>query len=179
MARAEGLGYYVEMVRGNWAAAEAELRNGFEALAAIGDKNYLSTVAGWLAHCLYAQDRLDEAEGFANTCREAAAASWMASQVLWRGATAMLLARRGQIEEGERLAREAVALALKTDRWDSQTDSLMDLAEVMRLAGRWDEAVAAVQDALERYEAKEVLSALRRTRRILEQARAGAARSRA
>jgi predicted ATPase/class 3 adenylate cyclase len=179
MARAEGLGYYVEMLRGNWTAAEPELRSGYDALEAIGDKNYLSTVAGWLAHCLYAQDRLEEAEDFAQTCRETAAASWIVSQVLWRGASAMLHARRGQIEEGERLAREAVALALETDRVDSQTDSLMDLAEVMRIAGRWDEMATAVRDALERYEAKEVLSALPRTRRVLDQARAAAAGSRA
>jgi predicted ATPase/class 3 adenylate cyclase len=179
MARAEGLGYYVEMLRGNWTAAETELRSGYDALEAIGDKNYLSTVAGWLAHCLYAQDRLDEAEDFAQTCRESAAASWIASQVLWRGASAMLLARRGQIEEGEEVARDAVALALQTDRFDSQTDSLMDLAEVMRVAGRWDEAATAVQDALERYEAKEAQAALPRARRVLNQARAAAAHSRA
>jgi tetratricopeptide (TPR) repeat protein len=167
------------MLRGNWTAAETELRSGYDALEAIGDKNYLSTVAGWLAHCLYAQDRLDEAEDFAQTCRESAAASWIASQVLWRGASAMLLARRGQIEEGEEVARDAVALALQTDRFDSQTDSLMDLAEVMRVAGRWDEAATAVQDALERYEAKEAQAALPRARRVLNQARAAAAHSRA
>jgi tetratricopeptide (TPR) repeat protein len=178
MARAEGLGYFVEMLRGNWAAAEPELRGGYEALEAMGDKNYLSTVAGWLAHCLYAQDRLDEAEDFAQICREAAAGSWVASQVLWRGTSAMLLARRGHADEGEALAREAVGLALQTDRFDIQGDSLLDLAEVLRLAGRCDEAAASVRDALGRYEAKEVLSALPRTRRLLNELLAAGAGSR-
>jgi class 3 adenylate cyclase/tetratricopeptide (TPR) repeat protein len=177
MARAEGLGYFVEMLRGNWAAAEPELRGGYEALDAIGDKNYLSTIAGWLAHCLYAQDQLDQAEEFAQICREAAAGSWVASQVLWRGASAMLLAQGGDVEEGEVLAKEAVGLALQTDRVDIQGDSLMDLAEVLRLAGRFDEAAAAVRDALGRYEEKEVLSVLPRTRRFLNELLAAAAGS--
>ena len=52
MSHGEGLGYFVEMVSGDWLAAEQELRRGFDELAAMGDKNYLAITAGWLAHCL-------------------------------------------------------------------------------------------------------------------------------
>ena len=148
MGLAEGVGYFVELQRGNWEAAEHELRTAYDALEELGDRNYLSTVAGWLAHALYALDRPEEAGSFAQTCKEAAASSGVCSQVLWRGAQAMVLAREGDPEGGEALAREAVELALQTDRFDIQTDALMDLAEVLRLAGRAGEAAAVVEDAL-------------------------------
>jgi tetratricopeptide (TPR) repeat protein len=123
MSRGEGLGYFVEMVRGDWRAGEQELRQGFDALESMGDKNYLAITAGWLAHCLYAQGRYAEADDFAAVCENSAAKSWIAAQVLWRGARAMLLARRGNVDGGEALAREAVDLALRTDRVDTQTDA--------------------------------------------------------
>ena len=73
MASAEGLGYFVEMVRGDWSAAEVELRRGYDELSAMGDKNYLATVAGWLAHCTYRLGQYDQATAFAEACEGAAA----------------------------------------------------------------------------------------------------------
>ena len=167
MSHGEGLGYFVEMVRGDWRAGEKELRQGFEALESMGDKNYLAITAGWLAHCLYVQGRYEEADDFASVCENSAAKSWIAAQVLWRGARAMLHARGGDVETGEALAREAVDLALRTDRVDTQTDALMDLAEVLRIGGRGAEAVPIVADALHRYELKEVHPAAARARALL------------
>ncbi|HET7236922.1 MAG TPA: adenylate/guanylate cyclase domain-containing protein [Actinomycetota bacterium] len=169
MSRGEGLGYFVEMVRGDWEAGERELRQGYEELASMGDKNYLAMTAGWLAHCVYQQGRWDEADEFVAVCEGSSAKSWVAAQVLWKGARAMLLARRGDVETGEALAREAVGIALRTDRVDTQTDALMDLAEVLRVGGRGAEAVPLVTDALRRYERKEVLPAAARARSILEE----------
>jgi hypothetical protein len=81
----------------------------------------------------------------------------------------MLLARRGNVDGGEALAREAVDLALRTDRVDTQTDALMDLAEVLRVGGRSAEAVPIVANALRRYERKEVRPAAARARALLEE----------
>jgi len=178
MSRGEGLGYFVEMVRGDWRAAEHELRQGFEVLESMGDKNYLAITAGWLAHCLYRQDRLEEADRYASVCERSATTSWIAAQVLWRGVRAMLLARGGDVDGGEALAREAVDLALGTDRIDTQTDALMDLAEVLRLGGRSAEAIPVVEDALQRYERKEVRPAAARARLLLDELAAEAALSR-
>jgi tetratricopeptide (TPR) repeat protein len=175
MSRGEGLGYFVEIVRGDWSAGEQELRRGYDELTTMGDKNYLAITAGWLAHALYAQGRYDEADDFAATCERSAAKSWIAAQVLWKGARAMLLARRGDVESGEALGREAVDLALGTDRVDTQTDALMDLAEVLRIDGRADEAIPVVADALRRYEQKEVLPAAARARALLEELSHGVA----
>jgi class 3 adenylate cyclase/tetratricopeptide (TPR) repeat protein len=177
MTYGEGLGYFVEMVQGDWESGERELRRGFDELASMGDKNYLAITAGWLAHCLYALGRYDEAEEFAGVCEKAAARSWVAAQVLWRGARATLLARSGNVESSEALAREAVKLALRTDRVDTQTDALMDLAEVLRVSGREDEAAPIVADALRRYELKEVHPAAARARALLAELRLAAARA--
>jgi hypothetical protein len=171
MSHGEGLGYFVDMVRGDWEGAERELRHGRDLLEAMGDKNYLAVTAGWLAHALIALDRDAEAEPFVEECRQAAARSWVAPQVLWRGAEAILRARRGDVSAGEVVAREAVELALQTDRVDTQTDALMDLAEVLRLAGRMGEAAAVVEDVLRRYEQKEVLPAAERGRLLLAELR--------
>ena len=62
MSRGEGLGYFVEMVRGDWQTAEQELRRAYDELSSMGDKSYLALTAGWLAHCLYALGRYEEAD---------------------------------------------------------------------------------------------------------------------
>jgi hypothetical protein len=73
MSLGEGLGYFVEMVRGDWEAGEHELRKEFNELASMGDKNYLAITSGWLAHCLYELGRLEEADEHASICERAAA----------------------------------------------------------------------------------------------------------
>jgi ATP/maltotriose-dependent transcriptional regulator MalT len=121
--------------------------------------------------------RYEEADELATTSEQATARSWIAAQVTWRGVRALLLAQRGEIEAGERLAREAVELALRTDRVDTQTAALMDLVEVLLVAGRREEAIPIVIDALERYERKEVLPAAARARALLDELTAGTAAS--
>ena len=175
MSRGEGLGYFIEMVRGDWQAAEHELRRAYEELSSMGDKSYLSLTAGWLAHCLYALGRYEEADELATISEQAAARSWIAAQVSWRGARALLLAQRGEVEAGEALAREAVELALRTDRVDTQTDGAHGPRRGAAGGRRREEAVPVVEDALERYERKEVLPAAARARALLDELTAGTA----
>ena len=77
--------------------------------------------------------------------------------MLWRQVRAKVLARRGEHAEAERLAREAVAIGEKTDMLNAQGDAYADLAEVLLLGGQADEAAAALEQALDRYERKENL----------------------
>lgn len=72
--------------------------------------------------------------------------------MLWRQAHAKLLARRGEVEARERLAREAVALAEETDMLNPHAGALGDLAEVLTLAGR--DPRAELEQALSLYERK-------------------------
>ncbi len=74
--------------------------------------------------------------------------------MLWRQVRGKVLARRGEHGEAERLAREAVALGEPTDYLDAKGDTFADLAEVLLLGGKGDQAVAALQQALEIYERK-------------------------
>ena len=76
-----------------------------------------------------------------------------------------VLSRRCAFEAAEAAARQAVAIAEPTDLLNTQADAWLDLAEVLALAGRADEARAAAGEAAERYERKGNLPSLERARR--------------
>jgi len=86
------------------------------------------------------------------------------TQMLWRQVRAKVLARRGERVEAERLAREAVAVCEATDMLNAQGDVYGDLAEVLSVAGKPDEAAAALEQALGCYERKGNLVSTQRTR---------------
>jgi hypothetical protein len=62
------------------------------------------------------------------------------------------------------LAREAVAIIERTDGLNFQGDALCDLAEVLTVGGRSDEAAAALTESLDRYERKRNLAMARQVR---------------
>ena len=74
--------------------------------------------------------------------------------MLWRQVRAQILARRGEHAEAERLAREAVAIGERTDSIDLLGDAERDLGEVLVLAGRPEDAAAALEQAAALYERK-------------------------
>jgi hypothetical protein len=152
------------MLAGDPAAAAATLRQSYETLTEMGERSFRSTIAGLLAHALCALGEQAEAEHFSRACEEAAAEEDVFSQVLWRSARAKVLAQRGEAEAAEGAAREAIAIAERTDLVNTQADALLDLAEVLTLAGRADEASAAARDAAERFERKGNLVSLARAR---------------
>ncbi len=147
-------GHYVEMLAGDPAAATRILRESYAELEQMGERAYLSTAAALLAHTLYAEGEHDEAERFSRVSEEAAASEDVFSQVLWRSARAKIHARRGELAEAEALAREAVALADRTDMLNTQGDTLANLGEVLSLANRPDEAVSVLEQAASCFEKK-------------------------
>jgi tetratricopeptide (TPR) repeat protein len=98
--------------------------------------------------------RYEEAEPLARRGRELGDEQDKVTQMIWRQVQALVCSHRGQHEEAERLAREAVAIAERTDGLSMQAEALCDLAEVLEAAGRPQEAVTALEQALERYERK-------------------------
>ena len=72
----------------------------------------------------------------------------------WRGTRSKLLARRGEFDPAVALAEEAVAMAADTDYLNLQGDICTDLAEVLTLGGRIDDAASRWREALEIYERK-------------------------
>jgi class 3 adenylate cyclase/tetratricopeptide (TPR) repeat protein len=160
---------YVEMLAGDPIAAEAELRKDYLALEQMGERNYTATTAGMLAEALFEQGRLDEAEEFTATSEDVAAPDDIASQLYWRSVRGKILARRGRLEEGEDLVREAVAIIDRSDVPVAQGNARMDLAEVLMLAGKREAAAQALGDALDLFERKGNVVSARKAKAALEQ----------
>lgn len=143
-------GAMVERLADDVPAMEAKLRGALTTLEQLGDTISASKACSFLADALYLQNRLDDAEALTFTAEQTAAAD-IDPQVRWRRVRAKVRARHGAYEEAEALAREAVALALPTQLVNSTADALVDLAEVLRLRGRWSEAPPHVEAARSLY----------------------------
>jgi predicted ATPase/class 3 adenylate cyclase len=158
---------FIETLAGEHAEAERVLRAGHDEVTRLGDLGYQSTVAALVAHAICAQGRFDEAEMFCVSAREIGAEDDLATQVLWRSALAKIRAARGDHGEGLGLARAAVELAEQTDDTNMLADTLMDLAEVLSVAGDPMTVSDTLQRARELYLGKgNVVSAARATQRL-------------
>jgi tetratricopeptide (TPR) repeat protein len=159
----------VEQLAGDADAAAEFGAEGCKILELLGDEAFLSSAASWLAQALYRLDRLDEADSWASRAAALGASDDVFNQMNWRPVKAKVLARRGDRQAAERLAREAVAIAETTDDPNGQGDVYADLAEVLELGGRPTEAREALEQALQRYEGKgNVVSAARVRGRLRE-----------
>src|SRR5205807_9738446 len=137
----------VDRHAGDWEAMVERLAAGVETLERMGDRGFMSTTASYLAEARCRLGRDEEAERFTEKARAAGSADDVSVQVQWRSVQAKVLARRGLADEAEKLAREAVAIAEATDFHNMRGDAHLDLAEVLKLAGRGDDAVAAARAA--------------------------------
>jgi DNA-binding SARP family transcriptional activator len=163
MAPSSHLGQ-VELLAGDSAAAVRAFRSGYEALERMGEKSFLSTVSAWLAEALLAEGRYEEAEEFTLASEAAASADDVVSQVGWRSVRARVLAQRGDVEQAEGLAREAVALGDATDGPEIQAGARVALAQVLGASGNADERAQLLDEACELYERKENTVLAERTR---------------
>ena len=120
-----------------------------------------------LADVRYEQGRIDAALELSTKALSLAPGDDLVSQVGWRRARAKALARRGDAAEGERLAREAGALLAASDALDDRATTMVDLAEVLHLASRHDEAEAVEREAFALFQRKGDTAALERSARRL------------
>ena len=162
---------WIEMLGGDPAAAEGELRRGYETLSAIGEVSWLSTVAGILAEAIYAQGRYEEAKRFTRISERAAAADDVYSHVLWRSVRAKVLAREGETAVALQLVRETAALAETTDFLHLRWHEMMSRAETFRFTGRAADADAAAHAAVRIAEEKGNLVGARLGREMLQKLR--------
>jgi predicted ATPase/class 3 adenylate cyclase len=144
----------IGLLAADYRAAATELRTGFDALEGMGERGYQSSVAAYLSQALYEEGRLDEADDLARRAEAGASPDDLWSQVMWRGTRAKLCASRGAHDEAELYAREALGLAAATDALDMYGNALVVLADTLALAGRDEEAVTYLADALHLYERK-------------------------
>ena len=153
---------------GRFEDAERYFRRGVEIFDSLGETGFNSTMTAVHASTLCRLGRFEEAEASAARSRELSAEDDFASQVAWRRAQAWVLSARGEHEEALRLLDEAAALVAPTDYLDFQAETGAVRGLVLRAAGRTEEARAAFEDSLARYERKGAIPAARRVREELE-----------
>jgi class 3 adenylate cyclase/tetratricopeptide (TPR) repeat protein len=129
---------------------------------------FLSTYAPELGRSLCALGRHDEAEVLALRGRELGQEGDLSTQAVWRSVLALVLARRGQYGEAERLAREAVEIIDQSEALNWRAAVFSDLAEVLAAAGRADEAAAELEQAIDCYERKQNLGMVAQMRPRLD-----------
>ena len=144
--------------------AERGLRTCYLFFQQQHDTANATPAASDLAQVLCDLGRYDEAGALAEEIAKGAGAYDLEPQAGWRMVKASVLASRGELEEAEGLASEAVELIRPTDFLDLQADTLVHLAEILLIAGRSDEARTAIREAVGRYERKGDLAGRRRAR---------------
>jgi tetratricopeptide (TPR) repeat protein len=144
----------VELHGGDLALAEQEVRSDYEFLERMGETYFLSTIAALLARIVREQGRDEEALALSQVAERVTAEDDLESQALWRAVRAPIIGRSGDLELAEALARSAVELMRRTEAPMLQADALYELAEVLSLAGRVEEARDVVSDAIALYRAK-------------------------
>ena len=158
--------FFVETLAGDPKSAADTLRASYATLEELGERGFLSSIAGFLAHTLCALGEFEEADRFSRAGETAATPDDVLSQVLWRTARAKIRAERGDAEGAEVLAREAVGLAEATDLLNTQGDALLDLASVLAHGPRREDALAAAEEAARRFEQKGNRASLARARAL-------------
>jgi class 3 adenylate cyclase/tetratricopeptide (TPR) repeat protein len=167
----------VELLAGDAAAAERELRSVCQHYEQVGEFGFLSSAAPYLAEAVLVQGRDEEALQLLELWRadRLTVPEDADGQTQWRRVRAKVLARTGKLDEAERLGREAVAIASATaDILDLRAEALADLGEVLRLAGRPQESRAAFEEAVRLYEAKGNVVRSERVRDLLAERAIGA-----
>ena len=157
----------IQWLAGEREEAVAGMRSACAFLQRRGQVGNLSYYEPRLGRMLCSRGRHEEAAPLAARGREFTAAGDKAGEIAWRQTQALVDSHRGRHAEGEAMAREAVDFAEMTDLLDLQGDALSDLAEVLASAGKAEEARAALEQALDRYERKRNLVMAARVREQL------------
>jgi class 3 adenylate cyclase/tetratricopeptide (TPR) repeat protein len=157
----------IELLAGDPPAAERSLRTACEMLERMGDWGHFASAVPILADALKAQGRVDEALPSIELAARWTLADDTDGQIGLRRARANVLAQQGDLNEAERVAREAVELAGQTDSLNTHAIALTGLADVLELAGRGEEAADAIHEALALYDRKGNLVMAERTRKRL------------
>jgi ATP/maltotriose-dependent transcriptional regulator MalT len=145
----------VEVLAGDLAAAERELRRDYDSLLALDETFFRSTISAHLAYVRLLAGDPDEAIVFSATAEAIGEEDDAELGTLWRLARALALATRGEAEAARTLAEEAVARARTTERSLLQAQALAALGQVRRELGDPEtQSGPPLREALALYEAK-------------------------
>ena len=158
----------LELAAGNARAAEEALRSSYEVLDEMGLNSSLGETAVPLVEALYEQGRREEAAELLETVQEDVVSGDASIEAPRLALRAKLFAAEGWDEHADRAIRRAMRLVRRTDWRCLQADALLAQGEVLRLAGREDEAIASIREAAEVARAKDYVAAERRAAAELE-----------
>src|SRR5437763_8830128 len=130
----------IELLAEDFAAAEIVIRRASDDLERMGERGYRSTAVAMAARAFHGQGRFEEAEAAAVEALAVGSPTDIFTQSLAGGTLARISAARGEHAEAEARARATVELLDPTDSLDLRGGALVDLAEVLRAAGRSAEA---------------------------------------
>jgi hypothetical protein len=168
LTKCRWIGGDIELLAGDADAAAESYKSACTYLEHAGHHMYLATLAAQLAEALYALREYRDAERWTRISEANASTQDLSAQFSWRSARAKLLAQQGKAGEAEELSREALRLTADIDGLNWRAKVGLDLAEILRLDGRVEEASTHVSEALSLYELKENAVAAGRVRSLLD-----------
>ena len=161
---AAGLSAYVEILAGDLAAGERELRTALQMALEMREREWVSQFAASLSRVLSIQGS-EEAERSSALSFGTAPAENVGAQALWRSAKARGLVNRGDHGEAERLAREAIQLVPR-EMLNLGADLRVDLAEILLVTRRREAALPVINEAIDLYKRKGNLASATRARAL-------------
>jgi class 3 adenylate cyclase/tetratricopeptide (TPR) repeat protein len=173
LAQTEWWAGVVETLAGELPSAESHLRAAHAIVLELGIRRMAGQISGDLAEVVYELGRRDEAFAIAEELRINPPAHDALALIVWRGVHGKVLAALGRGDEAEQQVREGLSVAKWAGAPTIAGRCLMDLAEVLTLAGKKDEAVQAADGALRSYAAKGSLPSVREAERTLQRILAG------
>jgi predicted ATPase/DNA-binding SARP family transcriptional activator len=156
----------IELIAGDPAAAEQNLRESYEALRAMAEPGYRANEVTLLAEAVYRQGRLGEALRLTEEAEAVTGAGDVDARGRWRATRAKLLARRGQFPAAVRFADEAVSVIPVRSGAPERAEFLVAQAEVSQLAGAVDQAEDSLRQALQFYESRRMVLLAERIRAL-------------
>jgi class 3 adenylate cyclase len=143
---------------------EEKLRRSLAYRRETGHEGAAASVAGNLALALCDQGRHHEADRYAAIGERLSASDDYDAQTLSRAARARILTHRLELASAESLAREAVAIADRTDDLHLRAWLWVELAEVLGQAQKTEEAYSVLESAIVLAEQKEAFAIAERAR---------------
>jgi class 3 adenylate cyclase len=157
----------IELLGGNPEEAERVLRDCCDRLGDLGAQGLRATAATLLAEAFLRQGRDVEAADTLDLADEIAQPDDYDARVRSHLTRARLLARRGDIDEAERLADQALEAVSRGNNIVLRGTVLLALAEVSQASGRIDDSEGALREALELFGQKEDVVQAEQARQLL------------
>jgi DNA-binding SARP family transcriptional activator len=156
---------WIELMAETPGRAVPGMRDAYELLERVGDRNRRAMTAAILGRLLFFHGAVPEAERYLKISEEFASSDDVGAQTVWRGTRARLLVTAGDQLSAKALADSAVDAASPTDDILVRADALVDRAVVLSAMNRDEAAARDLQGATALLESKGITSSLAQLRR--------------